>query len=153
MERSAEIYTVALRAVLAITTTTFISKILENHTYPRHLIYLPKYSFLKTRTIEITLMWLNQTAITTLASAVFLVQCLFGKGTTGSRYRPRALQPPDYDVSFGKSATNWSAIPTAGKQTVWGVSEPMNCSTPSGVPRSAPVNSWQLMVPISALKR
>ena len=61
--------------------------------------------------------------------------------------------PPDYEVSFSRSTTSRKATPTAGKQTVRGMSEFMNCSRPSSVLRSAPVNPRQVMSFISASKR
>ncbi|MEJ2639289.1 MAG: hypothetical protein P8010_06910 [Desulfosarcinaceae bacterium] len=74
MEKSPAITMVAWKEALPITTTTSISTIPETLTYRRHPIYLPKYLFLKTRTIEIIL---NQAAIITLALVVLLIHYLF----------------------------------------------------------------------------
>ena len=46
---------------------------------------------------------------------------------------------------MSRSTAKRYASPTAGKQTVKGVSEFMNCSIPSSVVRSTPVKSRQLI--------
>jgi len=79
--------------------------------------------------------------------------CLLDCQPNSLRRRLERYGPSDYGVSFSRSTASRYAAPTAGKQTLWGVSELMNCSIPSSVVRSAPVSSRQLMVSISASKR